>query len=316
MNTTLTAIDGILVGHVTDTEHHTGCTAVLCPEGFTPGLSVPGFAPGSRETELLRPHSPVEAIHGVMLSGGSAFGLAAADGAVRWLRERGYGRETPFALVPLVTGAVIYDLDANTRPGELPDAAMGYAAAERAVNGPVEQGRVGAGTGASCGRLFRAVRRDALAPSGLASCLETWKGIKVGALAVVNALGNVHDPETGAWLAGGCDASGEPYGRDVMLSALSGAPAGDNTVLVVVATNVPLDKTQASRLAHMAGTGIARSVRPAHVTRDGDIVFALAARQPLPPDARAWSESLLGALGADAVARAVAQAVRPGAVSC
>ena len=310
MNATLTAIQGILVGHATDQDNTTGCTAVLCPEGFTPGVSVPGFAPGSRETELLRPHSPIEAIHGIMLSGGSAFGLAAADGTVQFLREQGHGRATTYGLVPLVAGAVVYDLDVNAKPGTLPDAAMGYAAAAAAHGGPVEQGRVGAGTGVSCGRLFRIFNSRCSMPAGLASCLEERKGIQVAALVVVNALGNVHDPETGAWIAGGRDISGKPYGKKQLYAALNGEPEEDNTMLVIVATNVPLDKAQTGRLAHMAGTGIARCIRPAHLTRDGDVVFALASRRDLPSGTGGWSESLLGAMGAEAVAKATVSAVK------
>ena len=308
MNTTLTAIPGLLVGHATDKQSRTGCTAILLPDGFTPGISVPGFAPGSRETELMRPQSPIEALHGILLAGGSAFGLAAADGVVQFLRERGCGRATRFASVPLVAGAVIYDLDTNANPGFLPDASMGYAAAMAAASTPVEQGRVGAGTGASCGRLFRILPGGCVAASGLGTCVEERNGIMVGALVVVNALGNVHDPDTGEWLAGGVDASGRPYGREDMLTALSGEVPSNNTVLAVVATNVPLDKTQASRLAHMAGAGMARSVRPAHLSQDGDMVFALASRRPLPASF-SWTENLLGEMAARAVARATVACV-------
>ena len=128
-NTTLTAIDGLLAGHATDDRNHTGCTAILCPQGFTPGIAVPGFAPGCRETELMRPESQVDTVHGLLLAGGSAFGLAAADGVMRFLREQGHGFAMPHGVIPIVPGAVIYDLDMNARPGVLPDAAMGYAAA-------------------------------------------------------------------------------------------------------------------------------------------------------------------------------------------
>ena len=131
-NTTLTAIDGLLAGHATDDRNHTGCTAILCPQGFTPGIAVPGFAPGCRETELMRPESQVDTVHGLLLAGGSAFGLAAADGVMRFLREQGHGFAMPHGVIPIVPGAVIYDLDMNARPGVLPDADMGYAAARAA----------------------------------------------------------------------------------------------------------------------------------------------------------------------------------------
>lgn len=130
-NTTLTAINGLLAGHATDDRNHTGCTAILCPQGFTPGIAVPGFAPGCRETELMRPESQVDTVHGLLLAGGSAFGLAAADGVMRFLREQGHGFAMPHGVIPIVPGAVIYDLDMNARPGVLPDADMGYAAARR-----------------------------------------------------------------------------------------------------------------------------------------------------------------------------------------
>ena len=134
-NTTLTAIDGLLAGHATDDRNHTGCTAILCPQGFTPGIAVPGFAPGCRETELMRPESQVDTVHGLLLAGGSAFGLAAADGVMRFLREQGHGFAMPHGVIPIVPGAVIYDLDMNARPGVLPDADMGYAAARAASAG-------------------------------------------------------------------------------------------------------------------------------------------------------------------------------------
>lgn len=313
-NDTLTAVDGLLAGHATDTANHTGCTAILCPEGFTPGIAVPGFAPGCRETELMRPESLVDRVHGLVLAGGSAFGLAAADGVVRFLRERGTGFVMPHGIVPIVGGAVIYDLDMNGRAGLLPDAAMGYAAAKAASAAPVVQGSVGAGAGARCGRLFFARGEKATQKCGLGTAVERYDGILVAALTVVNALGNIHDPRTGAFLAGGRREDGTPFSEEEMRDSLAGRDTPpSNTVLTVVATNVPLDKVQTSRLARMAGTGLARCLRPAHLTLDGDIVFALSSRQPLPDAAGSWTENLLGALGADAVARAVVAAAEAAA---
>lgn len=309
-NQTLTAIPGLLVGHATRADPHTGCTAILCPQGFTPGLAVPGFAPGSRETELMRPESLVDCVHGIALSGGSAFGLAAADGIMRHLQQLGHGFTVPHGVVPIVPGAVIYDLDRNTSRGALPDAAMGQAAAAAASSDPVEQGAVGAGTGARCGRLFSCYAgRDASQKAGLGSALASHGGILVAALVVLNALGNVVDPQDGTFLAGGRDEHGAPLGQAAMLAALAGdALPPSNTVLTVVATNVPLNKAQTSRLARMAATGLARCLRPAHLTLDGDMVFALASQQPLPAQAGPWTENLLGALGAEAVARATVAA--------
>jgi len=313
-NRTITAIPGLLAGHATDLENRTGCTAILCPQGFTPGVALPGFAPGSRETELLRPESSVDAVHGILFAGGSTFGLAAVDGVVRFLRERNIGFAAPHATIPLVSGAVIYDLDMNRKAGSLPDAAMGYAAAMAANDTPLPEGAVGAGTGARCGRLFSmGSGSDCREKSGLGSALMEWKGIRVAALVVVNALGNVHDPMNGAFLAGGRDGAGRPLGREAMLAALAGdALPQNNTVLTLVATNAPLDKVRATRLARMAGTGLARSIVPAHLAYDGDIVFALASRQPLPTGTGNWTDSLLGALGAEAVALAATRAIPRG----
>lgn len=306
---TPTAVPGILVGHATSREHHTGCTAILAPEGFTPGVAVPGFAPGSRETDLMRTDSLVDAVHGILLSGGSAFGLAAADGIVRFLREQGHGFAMPHGVIPIVAGAVLYDLDQNTRAGTLPDAAMGYRAAQAANPEPVAQGRVGAGTGARCGRLFSMGEGNRTSPGGL-GCAGVVRpdGLIVSALVVVNALGNVHHPETGAWLAGGRDAQGTPLDREAMLASLAlDNEGGGNTVLSVVVTNACLDKQGANRLARMAAAGLPRSIRPAHLIYDGDIVFALAAKKEKAPGA--YAENLIGTLAAEAVAHAAANAV-------
>ena len=307
-NTTLTAIPGILVGHATDTVVHTGCTAVLCPEGFVPGVYVPGFAPASRETDLMRPEALVDRVHGICLAGGSAFGLAAATGVVRYLREKDKGFPTAFGRVPIVPAAALFDLDLNTAPGFLPDENMGYTAASAANDLPVPQGSIGAGTGARCGRV---AGFDGAAKSGLGSFAMEHGDVRVAALAVVNALGNVYDPDTGEWLAGGHDAAGRRMEGPVLYDALAARLDVPklNTVLIVVATNVPLDKTGTSRLARMAATGLPRVLRPAHMLSDGDIVFALSAPRGLIPSAPRADIDLLGILGAEAVARAIALAV-------
>lgn len=159
-NTTLTAIDGLLAGHATDDRNHTGCTAILCPQGFTPGIAVPGFAPGCRETELMRPESQVDTVHGLLLAGGSAFGLAAADGVMRFLREQGHGFAMPHGVIPIVPGAVIYDLDMNARPGVLPDADMGYAAARAASAAPLLWGQPAGPAAAACSAFARMQRAN------------------------------------------------------------------------------------------------------------------------------------------------------------
>ena len=220
------------------------------------------------------------------------------------------GAEIP----PLPVLTSLRKLELNGRAGLLPDAAMGYAAAKAASAAPVAQGSVGAGAGARCGRLFFARGEKATQKCGLGSAVERYDGILVAALTVVNALGNIHDPRTGVFLAGGRREDGTPFSEEEMRDSLAGRDTPpSNTVLTVVATNVPLDKVQTSRLARMAGTGLARCLRPAHLTLDGDIVFALSSRRPLPAAAGPWTENLLGALGADAVARAVVAAAEAAA---
>lgn len=341
-NRTLTAIRGILTGHATDTENGTGCTAILCPTGFTPGICVPGLAPGSRETDLMRPESLVDSIHGILLTGGSAFGLGAAEGIMRFLKEGRHGYATAHGIVPIVGAAVLYDLDGNRQAGILPDAAMGYAAALAASSAPVQEGSVGAGTGARCGRIFADPEgEDLSAKAGLGSVLLSREDVQVAALVVVNALGNVHHPENGVFLAGGRDELGRPLVDKALLEALArrdmqtmrsakrtaarntmennaecpraasraGYEPPGNTVLAAVATNVSLDKAGTTRLARMAAAGLPRSIRPVHMLQDGDIVFALSAKGNAAEITGPWKESLLGALGADAVALAAARAV-------
>ena len=277
---TLTAVPGVLVGHAGG--RGTGCTAVLCPEGFTPGAHLPGFAPGTRDLELMRTENTVGEVHGLYLGGGSAFGLAGADGVARYLREQGAGLVMPDARIPLVPGAIIYDLDRNERPGELPDADMGYAAARAAHAG-----------------------QDGTSPGGVGSWGLRVGDVVVAALAVVNCLGAVHDPDSGAWLAGGVDREGRRLPVDTVWRLLERPVPEGNTVLAVVATNARLDKTGANRMARMASVGLGRAIRPAHLTFDGDVVFALSRR-----DGPAVSDDLAGALAAEALGRAVADAVR------
>ena len=304
---TLTDVPGLLVGHAES--HGTGCTAVLCPEGFTPGVHVPGFAPGTRDLDLMRAENSVTQIHGLYLGGGSAFGLAGADGVVRFLREQGVGIAMPDARIPLAPGAILYDLDRNEKPGELPDAAMGYAAARAAHAGPVERGRVGAACGARCGRLFSLLPHsgdghDGTTPGGLGSWGLRAGEVVVAALVAVNSLGAVHDPDTGRWLAGGVDARGQRLPAESVWQALQGTVPQGNTTLAVVATNARLDKAGTNRVARMASVGLGRAIRPAHLSFDGDVVFALARR-----DGPAASDDLVGALAAEALGKAVADAV-------
>ncbi len=280
MNGTLTDVAGLEVGHYTDLASATGCTVVLVREGAVGGVDVRGAAPGTRETDLLRPENSVERVHGVLLGGGSAFGLAAADGVVRDLDERRIGhRVGPFS-VPIVPAAIIFDLGigrSDVRPGP----ADGYAAAAAASAAPVVQGTVGGGTGATVGKAYG---RERGMKGGVGSAsVDLGDGVVLAALAVVNAVGAVHEPDTGELLAGPRGADGKPreavgiyadpeYGER---QPLGSTPLG-NTTIGVIATNVGLTKPQASRLATVAHDGVALAVRPAHTPHDGDALFALA----------------------------------------
>lgn len=302
---TLTDIDGILLGHETDLENRTGCTAILCPDGAAAGVDVCGFAPASRETELLDPAARVDVIHGILLTGGSAFGLGAANGVVRWLAENGYGLETLFAKVPLVPAAGIYDLNFNQTLGK-PDEEMGYRAACNASSEPVRQGCIGAGTGATAGKI---AGFDRAMKSGFGSAGAKYGDIKIAAVAVVNPVGDVVDPRTGNIIAGVRNPDGSGFSgaekafQDI--ATLIKPPNAPNTVLCVVATNARLDKLQTSRIARMSSSGIAQAVRPAHLLYDGDIVFALSTGTGPEID-----ENIIGSIGAEVIGEAIANAAR------
>ena len=273
----ITDVQGIAVGHHTDASHGTGCTAVLCEAGAVGGVDVRGSSPGTRETDLLRPGNQVELVHAVLLSGGSAFGLDAAGGVVRYLEERGVGYETSVGVVPIVPAAIVFDLGVVTssvRPG--PD--DGYAAARAALTGAVAEGSVGAGTGATVAKLFGP---DRAMKGGLGTAsLGLGGGLVVGALMVVNAVGGVHEPDTGELIAGTRNEDGGMSDWLEWLHAPGASDAhpsaGENTTIGVVATNAALTKEQANKLAAVAHDGIALAVRPAHTMSDGDTMFALA----------------------------------------
>lgn len=258
-------LPGVQVGHWTDREHRTGCTVLLCGEaGAVCGVAVGGGAPGTRETDALEPGRTVERVHAICLSGGSAFGLAAADGVMRWLAERGIGLEVGGVRVPIVPAAVVFDLAEGT--AHAPDAAAGRAAALNARPGRVPEGSVGAATGATIGKLLGRERR---VPGGLGvASISLPGGVTVAALAVVNALGDVVD-ERGELVAG-CG------GWDAVLEGRVPPPeARANTTLAVLVTDARLDKTACRRLATQAHDGFAMALRPAHTAGDGDLVFAL-----------------------------------------
>jgi L-aminopeptidase/D-esterase-like protein len=277
---TLRDVPGLLVGHQTDAEARTGCSVVIAPGGAVAGVDVRGSAPGTRETDLLRPTALVERINAIMLCGGSAFGLAAADGAMRWLAERGHGFPTGVRPVPIVPAAVIFDLAVGS-PDAFPDAAAGYAACEAAArgDGPME-GAVGAGTGATVGKLLGPASAS---PGGVGSAgMRLSDGTVVAAVCVTNASGNVVGRE-GAILAGVRDGKGGYVDAGSLFLAgpagsagLAGsAVPGANTTLAVIATDAPLDRAQCRKLAELGHDALALAISPVHTMLDGDTVFAL-----------------------------------------
>jgi L-aminopeptidase/D-esterase-like protein len=306
----LTAVAGVRVGHHTLTERPTGCTVVLVDGGAVAGVDVRGGAPGTRETDLLNPVNTVQEIHAVVLTGGSAFGLDAAGGVMRYLEERGVGYDMRVARVPIVTAAVLFDLgvgDAKVRPG----AECGYRAASAATGDPVVEGDVGAGAGATVGKI--AGRGRAMKAGVGSSALVLPGGLVVAALVAVNAVGDVIDPATGRVVAGVRteDGLGFADARLLLRAGVGRQPArpGENTTLAVVATNARLTKAQATKVAQMAHDGYARAIAPAHTPGDGDTIFALAT------GALAGEADVLaiGALAADVVADAIVRAARQSA---
>ena len=300
----LTDVPGLKVGHHTLAARPTGCTVVLCEAGAVCGVDVRGGAPGTRDTELLRPENSVQQVHAVLLTGGSAFGLAAADGVMRWLDERGHGLPVGPARVPIVPAAVLFDLwvgNASVRP----DAASGYAACEAASVGAPATGSVGAGAGAAVGKLYgigRAMK------GGVGTASVRVGGFTVGALVAVNAVGDVLD-EQGRVLAGARSEDGRSF-METSRALLQGqGPArlvpGSATTIGVVATDATLTKPQAAKLASLAHHGLSRAVDPV-TPHDGDTLFALATGRAGPVD----DIGGLGVAAAEAVARAIRQAVR------
>ncbi len=307
MYNSLTDIPGIQVGHWTNLEAGTGCTVVLCPAGAVAGVDVRGGAPGTRELALLDPVCTVEKVHAVLLAGGSAFGLAAADGVMRWLEERGHGFDTGVARVPIVPAAILFDLNLG-RSDVRPDAEAGYAACMAAGGGPVAEGTVGAGTGATVGKMlgFKQATKGGL---GTAS-KQIGKGVVVAALVAVNAVGDVIDPATGQILAGarrpliGGFADSMKFAESSLGQILRAQSSGENTTLAVVATNVALTKSGATKVAQMAHDGLARTIRPIHTPLDGDTIFALSLGD------RQGDPGLVGAVAAEVLATAVVRAIR------
>ncbi|MEW6189796.1 MAG: P1 family peptidase [Actinomycetota bacterium] len=268
----ITSVSGIRVGHYTDIESITGCTVILCPEGTIAGVEIRGGAPGTRETDLLAPMNLVTEVHAILLTGGSAFGLGAADGMMRYLEEKGIGFKTGFGKVPIVPAAVIFDLNVGD-PSVRPDPEAGYQACLNAST-IVKEGSVGAGTGASIGKILGS-KSWMKGGIGTASC-NLYDQIVVGALTVVNAFGDVLD-ESGEILAGARSPEGGYLNTaESMKSHPIPKAFGRNTTLAVVATNVKMSKEEVNGIARMAHDGLARAINPVHTMYDGDIVFALA----------------------------------------
>ena len=329
MNSALTDVQGILVGHWSDPAHGTGCTVVLTPEGSCGGVDVRGSAPGTRETALLDPVNRVDRVHGLLLSGGSAFGLGAAHGVVDWLAQRGYGWFTPAAPVPIVPAAILYDLG-FAGSTVFPTQEDALAACEAATAEDISRGSVGAGVGCTVGKLFGF---DHCTRGGLGQASTALPGgVVVSALVAVNAVGDVVDPMRAQLVAGARDPQSGELVDSLSVAAASfdsylfrppGSNADrstppphspdsenmhavrENTTIGVVATNLTLSKTDVTKLAQMGQTGISRTTRPAHTLYDGDCLFAMATGS-----LQAQVElSLLGAVAAEVVAAAVLDGV-------
>lgn len=315
LNNSITDIPGFQVGQETDGTALTGCTVILCPAGAVGGVDQRGGAPGTRETDLLRPLHLVNEVHGIVLAGGSAYGLDAASGVMQYLEEKGVGYNTGVARVPIVPAAILYDLGVGD-PKTRPDANMGYRACQSASSTRPAEGNVGAGTGCTVGKILgpgQAMK------SGIGTAsLEIGGGILVATLIAVNAFGDVIDPHTAQIIAGarskreGLIKLGSPdYFADtqeVMKTFIGrmvlGIASRGNTVIGVVATNARLDKDGANKVAQMAHNGLARTIRPAHTMLDGDTIFSLAAGK------KKADLSVVGAFAAEVVAQAVVNAVR------
>jgi L-aminopeptidase/D-esterase-like protein len=290
--------DGFSIGHWTDASACTGCTVLLCPPGTVGGCDVRGSSPGTRETALLESGKKMQEVHAVLLSGGSAFGLAAADGVMRFLEERGRGYRTPWGIVPIVPAAVVFDL--NTGSASIrPTAASGYAAAQGASAAAIPEGTVGAGTGATVGKWGGPVYSM---PGGFGLSSLEQNGLIVSAAAVVNALGDIVD-DAGRTLAGARDRDGLWRSAADPLRRLARAPAPSNTVLVALLTNARLSKVDANRAAMRAHDGLARAVRPAHTSYDGDTIFCLAS------GVVAADIDLVAEMGAEATAMSIRRSV-------
>ena len=297
-------IPGLRVGHVTDATGLTGCTVILSDAPAVGGVEIRGWAAGVHGLEFLDPRHLVPTLDGVVLAGGSAFGLEAIWGVMQYLEERGVGFRTSQTVVPHVAGAILYDLGVGD-PRARPDRAMGYRAAAAARPGPVEEGNVGAGTGATVGKLGGVARAT---KGGLGCAVGELDGVHLGAIMAVNAVGDVRDPETGRLIAGARDAAGGRRLIDTAAALAAGVPAPAfrpvNTTIGLVATTAALDKVEAGRVARLAMDGFTRALSPPHLATDGDTLFCLSVGTGRVP------VEALGPALADLVARAIVRGVR------
>ena len=320
-NNSITDVPGIRVGHAQDQSAFTGCTVILCEGGAVGGVDQRGGAPGTRETDALHPMHLVQQVHAILLAGGSAFGLDAAGGVVRFLEERQVGFDVGVARVPIVPAAILFDLGLG-RADIRPDAAMGYQACLNANLEPPEAGNFGAGCGATVGKIL-GMQQAMKSGIGNAS-IVLGESLVIGALVAVNAFGDVIDPETGEIIAGArlldqntkATSGGVAFADTLQVmkkmvekSRLGFAP-GQNTVIGVVATNARLNKEQANKMAQMAQDGLARAIRPAHTMLDGDTIFALSTGQ------QEADVNIIGAFAAEALEKAILQAVRSARPAC
>jgi L-aminopeptidase/D-esterase-like protein len=306
----LTDVQGIRVGHYTMPQRPTGCTVILVDgAGAAGGVSQRGAAPGTRETDLLNPLNTVDKVNAIVLTGGSAYGLDAATGVMKYLEEKGIGYKVGIGVVPIVPAAVIFDLPFGGDPKIRPNADCGYRAASGATSGPVKEGNIGVGAGATVGKLGRAEDHRGPMKSGVGSASITLSsGLVVSAIVAVNAVGDVIDPSTGKVVAGVRNADNTLADARKLLRAgapISAPRSGENTTIAVVATNAKLSKTEAGRFALMADDGLARTIQPSHTQGDGDTVFGLATGT--------WNGAVemttIGGLAADVLSEAIVRAV-------
>jgi L-aminopeptidase/D-esterase-like protein len=303
----ITDVDGIKVGHFTESRRPTGCTVILYERGAVAGVDVRGSAPGTRETDLLKPTNLVDKVNAIVLSGGSAFGLDSATGVMRYLEEHDSGFATQAGKVPIVPAAILYDL--NVGDGKIrPNADSGYKACTNAKSGPIDEGSVGAGAGATVGKLGGGKPMK----GGIGtSSIRLPNGLVVGAIVAVNCVGDVIDPKTGKIVAGARSADGKGFlnimetyrsGRGVV----QGPGPGQNTTIGVVATNARFDKTQMTKIAEMSHDGMARAINPTHTPSDGDTLFAMSTGT----SNTAANLTAIGALAAEAISEAILRAVK------